>query len=52
MLRAIWRTAWHKELANRGDLDAASDMLALLLDASDAGLAYDEDGLLYEGFDL
>ena len=37
--------------ADRADLDAASDLLARLLDASDVGLAYDEDGLLDEGFD-
>ena len=54
---ALGRSARH--LAHRlaqgtcstADLDAASDLLARLLDASEVGIAYDEDGLLDEGFD-
>lgn len=37
--------------SNFADLDAASDLLARLLDATDTGVSYDEDGLLDEGFD-
>lgn len=36
---------------NREDHDAAAALLARLLDETDVGLAYDEDGLLDEGFD-
>ncbi len=55
---ALGRSACHlahrlaQGTSNRADLDAASDMLARLLDETDVGLAYDEDGLLDEGFDL
>lgn len=55
---ALGRSARH--LAHRlatgtstsADLDAASSLLARLLDETDTGVSYDEDGLLDEGFDL
>lgn len=37
--------------STRADLSAASDMLARLLDETDTGICFDEDGLLDEGFD-
>lgn len=33
------------------DLDEAASLMTRLLDETDVGLAYDEDGLLDEGFD-
>lgn len=56
-MQALGRSARHlaHRLATgaptRADLDAAAALLARLLDATDAGVAYDEDGLLDEGFD-
>ncbi len=55
---ALGRSARH--LAHRlatgtstsADLDAAAAMLSRLLDETDTGVSYDEDGLLDEGFDL
>lgn len=40
-----------RAVAAYGSAAQAGDVLVLLLDATDAGLAYDEDGLLDEGFD-
>lgn len=37
--------------SNFADLDAAAVLLARLLDATDTGVSYDEDGLLDESFD-
>lgn len=37
--------------SNFADLDTAAVLLARLLDATDTGVSYDEDGLLDESFD-
>lgn len=37
--------------ATSADLDAAAAVLSQLLDATDAGLPFDDDGLLDSGFD-